>query len=97
MVIGSRMCWSGPGSHILPNLELPAWKDLLAEDEKVFDPGDTEEGRLGSIGDYMVQHNVYLDYGVDPVEEEGLRIEADPPARAPQLYVLEVDAAGISP
>jgi len=91
------MCWSGPGSHILPNLELPAWKDLLAEDEKVFDPGDTEEGRLGSIGDYMVQHNVYLDYGVDPVEEEGLRIEADPPARAPQLYVLEVDAAGISP
>jgi len=91
------LVWTREHRHVLPNLELPAWKDLLAEDEKVFDPGDTEEGRLGSIGAYMVQQNVYLDYGVDPVEEEGLRIEADLPARAPELYVLEVDASGTSP
>lgn len=85
------------GTHVLPDLTLPAWQALLTADSAVFDPDEKEADQLAAVGAYMVQQNVYLDYGVDPVAAEGLQIEADPPARAPELYVLEVDASGISP
>lgn len=77
---------------VLPNLELPGWRELLAADADVFNPRSKEEEQLDAIGCYMVQHNVYLDYGIDPVEREELRIEAGSLAPPPEFYTLEVDA-----
>lgn len=74
---------------ILPDLTLPAWQNLLAEDDAVFDPHDKEEDQLNIVGSYMVQYHIYLDYGIDPREEEDLRIEAGFLPALPDLYVLE--------
>lgn len=84
------------GRHVLPDLTLPAWRDFLAEDGLVFDPNDKEKDQLAAVGAYMVQQNLYLYYDLDPIEVEGLRIEAGLPTKLPELYVLEVDASTVS-
>ena len=43
----------------------------------------------------MVQHNIYLDYDIDPQEDE-MRIEAESIALLPDLSVLEENSSSTS-
>jgi hypothetical protein len=82
------LVYNPDGKRVIPNLELAGWKDYLSEDNDVFDPHAGEEDQLTNIADYMIQHNVYLDYGIHALQEEGIRIEPGDPPHPPDLYLL---------